>query len=469
MQGSRSNRWLALGLAAAIAVLVLVTFASVAFGTRPLRFDTVLDALFRFDGGNDDHLIVRSLRVPRTVVGLMVGIALGLAGAVMQGVTRNPLADPGILGVERRRRARSSSSAIYLLRRRLAARVRVVRVRRRRAGRRRRLRARRRSGREGATPVEAGPGRRRGHRAARHRSPRRSCCSTSRPSTSSGSGPSARSPAATPTIAAPGRARSSSSGSCWRSPRGRMLNALALGDDVARSLGPAGRARPRVSRPSRSCCCAARRRRPPADRLRRPHRAARRPGDHRARLPLDPAVLGGARADPAARRRHRRPRRSPGRARCRSASSPRSSARRSSSRSSAGGSWPSCDVAASTRRCSSGGETPAAPPSPARRRPPARGVGRWLVVAISSRSACRSASATSRSRCATSCRPSSASATDDADFIVQTLRLPRALTGAARRVAFGLSGAIFQSLARNPLASPDIIGITPGRRPAPCS
>ena len=50
----------------------------------------------------------------------------------------------------------------------------------------------------------------------------------------------------------------------------------------------------------------------------------------------------------------------------------------------------------------------------------------------------------------------------DADFIVRTLRLPRALTGLLVGAAFGLSGAIFQSLARNPLASPDIIGVTAG-------
>ena len=43
--------------------------------------------------------MVRELRVPRTLVGLAVGVALGLAGAVMQALTRNPLADPGLLGV----------------------------------------------------------------------------------------------------------------------------------------------------------------------------------------------------------------------------------------------------------------------------------------------------------------------------------------------------------------------------------
>ncbi|MGH9151543.1 MAG: FecCD family ABC transporter permease, partial [Acidimicrobiales bacterium] len=50
----------------------------------------------------------------------------------------------------------------------------------------------------------------------------------------------------------------------------------------------------------------------------------------------------------------------------------------------------------------------------------------------------------------------------ESDFIIRTLRLPRALTGALVGAAFGLSGAIFQSLARNALASPDVIGITAG-------
>ena len=72
------------------------------------------------------------------------------------------------------------------------------------------------------------------------------------------------------------------------------------------------------------------------------------------------------------------------------------------------------------------------------------------------------ASATSRSRSATWCRPSSGYGRPDSDFIVRQLRLPRALTAVLVGAAFGLSGAIFQTLARNPLASPDIIGITAG-------
>ena len=89
----------AVALVAAILVLVAVTLLSVAVGAKSIPLGGVVDALFAYDDGNADHLIVRSLRVPRTILGLLVGAALGAAGAAMQGLTRNPLADPGILGV----------------------------------------------------------------------------------------------------------------------------------------------------------------------------------------------------------------------------------------------------------------------------------------------------------------------------------------------------------------------------------
>src|SRR5688500_12618330 len=88
-----------LGLIGALAALLIVVLCSIAVGAKPIALRTVLDALFHYDATSNDHLIVRSLRIPRTIVGLEVGVALGLAGAVMQGVARNPLADPGILGV----------------------------------------------------------------------------------------------------------------------------------------------------------------------------------------------------------------------------------------------------------------------------------------------------------------------------------------------------------------------------------
>jgi iron complex transport system permease protein len=95
-----TTRTKAAGLAVAVGLLALVAFASVAYGSKSIGLGVVWDALWHFDPSIDDHLIVRELRVPRTVMGLLVGGALGLAGAVMQGLTRNPLADPAILGVE---------------------------------------------------------------------------------------------------------------------------------------------------------------------------------------------------------------------------------------------------------------------------------------------------------------------------------------------------------------------------------
>ncbi|WP_418153735.1 FecCD family ABC transporter permease [Actinoalloteichus caeruleus] len=93
------RRRLAAGLVVLAVLLVAAAVASLVVGTRPIPFGTVLDALRDVDPTNPDHLVIWELRLPRTLVGLLVGGALGLAGAVMQGVARNPLADPGILGV----------------------------------------------------------------------------------------------------------------------------------------------------------------------------------------------------------------------------------------------------------------------------------------------------------------------------------------------------------------------------------
>jgi iron complex transport system permease protein len=94
---SRSPR--ALGLAMAVVALALVCMASLAIGSRSVPAGAVVDALTSYDATNSDELIVREVRGPRTLIGLMVGIALGLAGALIQGVTRNPLGDPAILGL----------------------------------------------------------------------------------------------------------------------------------------------------------------------------------------------------------------------------------------------------------------------------------------------------------------------------------------------------------------------------------
>jgi len=95
----RSRRTRTLALALTFLVLLAVAFTSIGLGARPMPLGTVLDAFTQYDRTLDEHLIVRTLRVPRTIVGLLVGLALGMAGTLFQGVTRNPLADPGILGV----------------------------------------------------------------------------------------------------------------------------------------------------------------------------------------------------------------------------------------------------------------------------------------------------------------------------------------------------------------------------------
>jgi iron complex transport system permease protein len=90
-----------LALLVAVVVLVLAVLASLAIGSRQIPLATVLDALSGRGGDGDpqDLLVVRELRVPRTLIGIVVGAALGLSGALMQALTRNPLADPGLLGV----------------------------------------------------------------------------------------------------------------------------------------------------------------------------------------------------------------------------------------------------------------------------------------------------------------------------------------------------------------------------------
>lgn len=87
-----------LGLVLLAVALALVCVASLALGANPLPLEEVRRGLLQPDG-SEASLIVWSLRVPRTVVGLLVGAAFGVAGALIQALTRNPLADPGILGV----------------------------------------------------------------------------------------------------------------------------------------------------------------------------------------------------------------------------------------------------------------------------------------------------------------------------------------------------------------------------------
>ncbi|MGG8272298.1 MULTISPECIES: Fe(3+)-siderophore ABC transporter permease [Enterobacteriaceae] len=79
-------------------LLALAIALSLLIGAKPLPPSVIVDA---FSGScqSADCTIVLDARLPRTLAGLLAGCALGLAGALMQTLTRNPLADPGLLGV----------------------------------------------------------------------------------------------------------------------------------------------------------------------------------------------------------------------------------------------------------------------------------------------------------------------------------------------------------------------------------
>lgn len=93
----RPRRLRVLWLPAMVLVLAALMFASVAVGSREVGWADIVAALGGSAEGFDQAAVAK--RIPRTLLAVLAGAALGVAGTVMQGVTRNPIADPGILGV----------------------------------------------------------------------------------------------------------------------------------------------------------------------------------------------------------------------------------------------------------------------------------------------------------------------------------------------------------------------------------
>lgn len=94
-RGSGSRVFLAVALLVLLATLVAL---SILVGSRTISPETVWRVLWEPDG-SQDALVVHDLRLPRTMLGIVAGAALGVAGALIMALTRNPLADPGVLGV----------------------------------------------------------------------------------------------------------------------------------------------------------------------------------------------------------------------------------------------------------------------------------------------------------------------------------------------------------------------------------
>lgn len=89
-------RWLGLGIG--ITFLVGCLLLNLTLGAADITPGTVWRSLTTFDGSTE-HLIIQTVRLPRVLIALVVGAALAVAGALMQGLSRNALADPGVLGI----------------------------------------------------------------------------------------------------------------------------------------------------------------------------------------------------------------------------------------------------------------------------------------------------------------------------------------------------------------------------------
>jgi iron complex transport system permease protein len=81
------------------AALIFCIIFSTSVGAADVPLGTVWKAVFSYDPSNTDHIIIHEVRLPRVVAGAMVGVAFAVAGAIMQGMTRNPLASPSLMGL----------------------------------------------------------------------------------------------------------------------------------------------------------------------------------------------------------------------------------------------------------------------------------------------------------------------------------------------------------------------------------
>jgi iron complex transport system permease protein len=83
-----------------LAIIGVAIVINVGRGEYPISPVDIIKTLLGVNTGNPDHLfVINTLRLPRTLVAFMVGVALAISGTIFQGLTRNPLADPGIIGI----------------------------------------------------------------------------------------------------------------------------------------------------------------------------------------------------------------------------------------------------------------------------------------------------------------------------------------------------------------------------------
>ncbi|WP_413172009.1 FecCD family ABC transporter permease [Anabaena azotica] len=86
-------------LAGCLILLLICLVFNITLGAAEIPIAQILTSFVSFDGSYQ-HLVIQTVRLPRSLIAILVGAALAVSGALMQGLTRNPLADPGILGIE---------------------------------------------------------------------------------------------------------------------------------------------------------------------------------------------------------------------------------------------------------------------------------------------------------------------------------------------------------------------------------
>ncbi|KYD11808.1 FecCD family ABC transporter permease [Saccharococcus caldoxylosilyticus] len=97
---SPSRPWAAvLVLVVGLSAILFSIAAAISVGAADIGLATVWDALFHYDAQQTAHAVIRDLRLPRSLADVLVGAGFAVAGAIMQGMTRNPLADAGLLGL----------------------------------------------------------------------------------------------------------------------------------------------------------------------------------------------------------------------------------------------------------------------------------------------------------------------------------------------------------------------------------
>ncbi|MBP3952683.1 FecCD family ABC transporter permease [Bacillus suaedae] len=87
------------GLVLMICLFILLFFLSMALGKTPIPFPILIDAIFNYDPTNTEHMIIMTSRLTRALIASVIGASLAISGALMQALTRNPLAAPDIFGI----------------------------------------------------------------------------------------------------------------------------------------------------------------------------------------------------------------------------------------------------------------------------------------------------------------------------------------------------------------------------------